>query len=160
VATHPFCPVAVNISELVTAIKDTASYAPCKVSCHSHQRTVIKDTVVQEGLASILGLVMATSGCPVMDFFRPLARFHLPFTNVEESIFRVATAYMLTTILSEGAQPGGSVFPHISKPIMDQRAYLNRLLRLGTQPPFVNAIFCEKRLGDCGLLKSAGAIAH
>ena len=50
---------------------------------------------MQKGLSSILGLLMATSGCPIMDFLRPLARFHLPFASIEESVFRSVTAYLL-----------------------------------------------------------------
>lgn len=92
---HPFCPVALSIADLVTTFKDIASYVRCTVTCISPERTVSKHTVVQEGLASILGLLMAISGCPIMDFFRPLAQFHLPFATVDESIFRVVAVYML-----------------------------------------------------------------
>jgi hypothetical protein len=38
---------------------------------------------------------MATSGCPVMDILKPMARFHLPFATVEESIFRSISVYLL-----------------------------------------------------------------
>ena len=38
---------------------------------------------------------MATSGCPVTTFFRPMARFHLPFANQEETAFRAASTYLL-----------------------------------------------------------------
>ena len=92
---HPFCPVALSIAELVTAFKDIASFVKCTVRCVSPERTVSKETIVQEGIASILGLLMAVSGCPIMDFFKPLARFHLPFATVDESIFRIVSVYML-----------------------------------------------------------------
>lgn len=92
---HPFCPMAVCISELVSAFTNTASYEHCFVTCETPERLVSKTTIVQEGLASILGLLMATSGCPVMAFFKPLARFHLPFASVDESVFRIVSVYML-----------------------------------------------------------------
>ena len=92
---HPFCPVALCIADLVTTFKDTASYVKCGVTCVSPERTVTKETIVQEGLASIFGLLMAISGCPIMSFFKPLARFHLPFATVDESIFRIVAVYML-----------------------------------------------------------------
>ena len=38
---------------------------------------------------------MATSGCPSMEILKPLARFHLPFATVEETLFRSVSAYML-----------------------------------------------------------------
>jgi hypothetical protein len=38
---------------------------------------------------------MATSGCPILANFKPMARFHLPFATVQETIFRAAGAYFL-----------------------------------------------------------------
>lgn len=95
VEEHPYCPVALSISDLVTTFKDTASHVSCTVFCVSPERTVIKETKIQEGLTSILGLLIAISGCPIMEFFKPLARFHLPFATVDESIFRIVAMYML-----------------------------------------------------------------
>lgn len=92
---HPYCPVAISISELVAIFGNVLSHTPCTVTCYSPERTTSKETVVQEGLSSILGLLIAVSGCPVMDFFKPLARFHLPFSTVDESIFRIAANYFL-----------------------------------------------------------------
>jgi hypothetical protein len=103
---HPYCPVALAVADLVTTFRDTASYVRCTVSCISPERTVVKETTVQVGLASILGLLMATSGCPVMDFFKPLARFHLPFASVEESIFRAVSVYMLRLYYRQDSKQG------------------------------------------------------
>ena len=38
---------------------------------------------------------MATGNCPVMDFFKPMARFHLPFSTIQETIFRSTSVYLL-----------------------------------------------------------------
>jgi hypothetical protein len=92
---NQFCPVALTIDDLVTTFKKTASYTLCTVVCIAPERTYTKATHVQDGLASILGLLMAVSGCPIMDFFKPLARFHLPFSSVDESIFRIVGLSML-----------------------------------------------------------------
>lgn len=94
------CPIAVNISDLVTTFKDTASYESCKVTCITAERTVTKDTIVQDGLSSIMGIIMATSGCPTMNILRPMARFHLPFATVDESMFRSASVYLLRQYFS------------------------------------------------------------
>jgi Domain of unknown function (DUF6901) len=92
---HEYCPIAANISELVLAFKDIASYKSCLVSCISTARSCSKETTVQEGLASILGIIMATSGCPSMSILKPMACFHLPFATIEESLYRSASAYLL-----------------------------------------------------------------
>ena len=46
-------------------------------------------------LFSMFGVIMATSGCPVMDFFKPMAKFHLPFASVEEHLVRSTSFYLL-----------------------------------------------------------------
>lgn len=49
---------------------------------------------MQIGLYSLLGLVMATSGCPHLDFLRPLALHPLPFSSIHETVFRVSSSYL------------------------------------------------------------------
>lgn len=89
------CPIAVNIAELVTSFKDTVSHESCTVSCITAERTVTKTTLVQDGLSSIMGIIMATSGCPTMDILKPMARFHLPFASVDEATFRSISVYLM-----------------------------------------------------------------
>ncbi len=92
---HPCCPIAVNIAELVDHFKDRQSIEECLVKCNTPERTCMKNTTVQAGLYSILGVVMATSDCPAMSFYKPMARFHLPFSTTKETLFRSASVYLL-----------------------------------------------------------------
>jgi hypothetical protein len=94
-SVHPHCPVAVNLQDLVTAFKDRVSFDDCMVRCVTPQRTYLKKTSVMDGLASIFGIIMATSGCPVMDFLKPMARFHLPFATIEETTLRSTSMFLL-----------------------------------------------------------------
>jgi len=48
-----------------------------------------------EGLSAIFGVIMATSDCPIMNFLKPMARFHLPFASVEETTVRTTSMYLL-----------------------------------------------------------------
>jgi hypothetical protein len=101
------CPVAINIADLVTAFRDILSHESCTVSCITTERTTIKETIVQDGLSSIMGIIMATSGCPTLDILRPMARFHLPFATVDESMFRIVSVYLLRQyfIETDGGKP-------------------------------------------------------
>ncbi|MEN8188492.1 MAG: hypothetical protein ABFS19_01500 [Thermodesulfobacteriota bacterium] len=92
---NELCPIAANIADLVVNFKGLESFKPCTVTCITVDRTCIKETTVQEGLASIKGIIMATSGCPIMNILKPLARFHLPFATVDEAMFRSISAYLL-----------------------------------------------------------------
>src|SRR5690606_40128032 len=49
----------------------------------------------QQALASLMGLVMASSGFPKTAVFRPMARFHLPFSSESETAYRVAAMYLV-----------------------------------------------------------------
>ena len=92
---HPKCPIAVNISDLVDAFKDVFSSELCTVRCTTPERTYLKKTMIQEGLFSIFGIINATSLCPIMKPLKPMARFHLPFSTLEETIIRSTSFYLL-----------------------------------------------------------------
>jgi len=92
---HPYCPAAARLHPIVDKMRDVVSTEEVKVAVASQQRTVIRKTSVQEGLSSLMGMVMATSGCPRTGFFRPMARFHLPFADLDETTYRAASTYML-----------------------------------------------------------------
>ncbi len=92
---HLLCPIAANMMELVETFKDVLSYRHCTVVCETEDRTYAKKTSIMEGLSTIFGVIMATSDCPIMDFLKPMARFHLPFSTVEETTVRSASMYLL-----------------------------------------------------------------
>lgn len=103
--SHANCPIAVNLMELVESFKNVFSYHDCMVVCHTAERTYSKQTSVMEGLSAIFGVIMATSDCPVMEFLKPMARFHLPFATIEETTVRTASMYLLAQYFKHKNQP-------------------------------------------------------
>ena len=103
---HPWCPIALNIMELVHSFKDIFSYHDCTVICETAERNYSKKTSVMEGLSAIFGVIMATSDCPVMEFLKPMARFHLPFSTIEETTVRTASMYLLAQYFRHKNEPG------------------------------------------------------
>ena len=99
---NPYCPIAVNIANIVEEFKDSVSYDDCLVSCSTPERTYLKKTSIMEGISSILGIIMATSNCPIMDFFKPMARFHLPFSTSDETAVRVTSMFLLQQYFKYG----------------------------------------------------------
>ncbi len=99
VEKFPNCPVAENIAAVADAYKEFKSYLQVKVEVVSKERVITKNLSLQEGVHSIFGLIMATSGCPHMSFLKPMARFHLPFSSYEETLIRVTSFYMLRQYL-------------------------------------------------------------
>lgn len=93
--TTEYCPIALNIAELVEDFKDSFSYDNCLVCVRTPERTYQKETSVQEGLFSVMGIIMATSNCPIMNLFKPMARFHLPFATIQETVVRSTSFYLM-----------------------------------------------------------------
>ncbi len=95
VDTHPNCPLAVNLVNVVRPFASLLSHNEIHVEVKTEERTVSKATTAEEGIGSLMGLVMATSGCPHLAFFKPMARFHLPLASEEETIYRATSMYLL-----------------------------------------------------------------
>jgi len=92
--TH--CPVAVNIQDIVQAFRSDLSYQTLDLRIETAERTYSKQGVtMQSGLSSILGIIMTTSGCPSLDYLRPMVATHLPFASIDESIYRAMSMYLL-----------------------------------------------------------------
>ncbi|MGA1841116.1 MAG: DUF6901 family protein [bacterium] len=93
--THKYCPLAVNLAAIVKEFEDLISYDQVHLDVITRERTVSQNTTAQKGISSLMGLVMATSGCPFTAFFKPMARFHLPLANENETIYRSTSMYLL-----------------------------------------------------------------
>lgn len=93
------CPISVNLADFIDDIKEMLSYKKVTMVIIDSQRNFVKKTDLQSGLFSMFGLVMASSDCPHTSFLKPLARFHLPFSSVDETIFRVSSMYALSEII-------------------------------------------------------------
>ena len=89
------CPVAVNISSVVDGFEGLDPRDSAHVMIISKNRDYSKSTTLQEGLSALLGLCMAASPCPILGKLKPLVRYHLPFSSLNESVFRVASMYLL-----------------------------------------------------------------
>lgn len=92
---HVRCPAAAHLARLVQTFDHLPSHAQATVEVYTAERTVSQETSVQQGVGALMGLIMATSGCPLTTFFRPMARFHLPFANQVETTFRATSTYLL-----------------------------------------------------------------
>jgi hypothetical protein len=91
----PHCPAAARLAPLIDRFADLVSYDQLDVTVVTEERTISTRTTAQQGIASLIGLVLAASGCPHTAAFRPMARFHLPFSSELETSYRVASMYLL-----------------------------------------------------------------
>lgn len=102
----PRCPLAAHLIDLVDKFLRLISYDRLHIEIVTPERRVVQETTAQRGISSMMGLIMATSGCPHMAFLKPMARFHQPLADREHTIYRAAAMYMLAQyFLHQAGQP-------------------------------------------------------
>ena len=92
---HPFCPLCLAIREIVDDFSHVLSYDRLHLKVVTGDRIVSQKTSAQQALSSLMGLLIATSGCPRTRFFKPMARFHLPLASRDETVYRAVSTYLL-----------------------------------------------------------------
>ena len=104
---HRYCPAALDIEQIVAAFGDVFSYHQVTVEVRTDERTYVKRTDVQTALRSLMGLCLATSGCPVLGRMKGPARQHLPLATVGETLSRMVGAYLIGQyiVAREGGTP-------------------------------------------------------
>jgi len=92
---HLYCPVALNFVDIAEQFKDLISYEKVYVTVTTEERTFSKETTIQQGLSPLIGIIMTTGGCPIMEHLKPMVRFHLPFASLDETVFRMVSMYLM-----------------------------------------------------------------
>lgn len=92
---HPHCPLALRLQPLTDRMSGVTSIDNVEVTVTVYERNITRSATAQEAISSLMGIITATSGCPHTVFFKPMARFHLPFANTRETFYRASSMYML-----------------------------------------------------------------
>lgn len=88
-----YCPLALRIAPILSFSPHSA-FESVQVRVHKDTMTIESHTTVQDAYRSLIGLIMATSGCPHTGFFKPMAWFHLPFATQDETLFRACATFL------------------------------------------------------------------
>ena len=113
---RPRCPTAESLVDVVEAFQDRRSYETALVEIVTPARTTRKRATLSEGVSALLGLLMATSGCPVLGLLRPNVLTHLPFATIDETAFRTLAMYLLAQFfVSQRGGPGDWTLARIGK---------------------------------------------
>ena len=139
------CPAAVSMAGIVECFDEVVACGRATVIATTCERRVSAETTIQGGISSLVGLLMATSGCPLTSFFKPMARFHLPFASTQETIWRATSTYLLAQYFTQqdGGQPD-FVFDGLSRIYSDIQtvniSFAKRLRSACNNDSMVNAI--------------------
>lgn len=102
-----YCPAAVDLASVVTDFQRLPAQKTAKIKVSTPERDYAKQTALEEGLRSLMGLIMATSACPILSQLKPNARNHLPFASQDDFIIRSTALYLLKQYFNyrEGKRP-------------------------------------------------------
>lgn len=136
-----WCPFAAALAPLVDRFDNVYSYERVQVEVQTELRTISAERALQHGLASLIGLIGATSGCPQLTFFRPMARFHLPFASEEETLIRAFSFHLLgRSIAGEDGYDFAELADHYREAALVNRTMADRLRDILSHDAIVNAL--------------------
>lgn len=92
---HPACPAAVDLKVVVEDFKGLPAFRKAWTHVRTEEREYSKLVNLEVALRSLLGVIMATSGCPILNRLKPMARSHLPFASDSEFVLRTVSMYVL-----------------------------------------------------------------
>ncbi|MHA6493780.1 DUF6901 family protein [Pseudomonas borbori] len=88
------CPAAVDLHRVIEDFQGLPAFTKALVWVRTPEREYTKTVGLEEGLRALLGVIMATSACPVLSALKPMAHNHLPFANNQEFILRAVSLYL------------------------------------------------------------------
>ncbi|MFT5716877.1 MAG: hypothetical protein ACJAWS_001195 [Oleiphilaceae bacterium] len=91
----PVCPAAFDIQDVIEDFQSKPASQKVNINVIASDRSYSKRTNVEEGLRSLMGLVLATSQCPILGQLKPMAMHHMPFSSSNEFILRSVSVYLM-----------------------------------------------------------------
>ncbi len=92
---HDHCPAAVDLYRVIEDFRGLPAFQKAKVRVITPEREYYKEVSLETGLRSLLGVLMATSACPMLCRLKPMAQQHLPFASNQEFILRTVSLYLM-----------------------------------------------------------------
>jgi hypothetical protein len=142
---HPHCPPAVDLAPTIAAFARIISHERAQVLVETPERVIGKECQVQQALGSLVGVIMATSGCPILGRMRGLALTHLPFATPEEALLRSVGTYLVSQLLQQkrGAEPDWALDGlkgHYADLEQLNRAFKQRIASAAQEDAAINAV--------------------
>jgi hypothetical protein len=96
---------------------------------------------------------MVTSDCPILDYLRPMVRFHLPFATATETVFHAVSMYLVAQYFrkQKGREPDWTMegLEQIYKEIGTvNKGMWNRLSHASSFDAIVNALILLSSFGE------------
>ena len=94
--TVPRCPVAEHLVDVIDFFKNALSVEVVDVKIEVPARTYVRKQVpLSQGVSGLIGIIMPTSGCPILGRLKPMVGTHLPFASLQETAYRMLSMYLM-----------------------------------------------------------------
>ncbi|CAD5108840.1 DUF6901 family protein [Zestomonas carbonaria] len=88
------CPAALDLHRVIEDFRGLPAFERAHFWVRTPEREYSKETGLEEGLRALLGVIMATSACPMLAKLKPMAHHHLPFASNQEFVLRAVSLYL------------------------------------------------------------------
>lgn len=134
------CPAAADLVPVVERFSALSSIDRIDVQVVTSEYEAHKHTDTQTALSALMGLILATSACPILSRLRPMAHTHLPFSTPTEMVYRVVSMHLMGHYLQ--GEPVGldglrQFFDDIDRL---NHAFAGRLIRAVERDASINAL--------------------
>ncbi len=128
---NTYCPVIIQIADVIEEFRNSESMEIVDVYIDSESGQFYKKTSLHDGIKALIGILMVSTGCPILSKLKPMVRIHLPFANLRERKYRVLTMYLLAQYFVEkwGGEPDWN---------------FNDLVNIFNDVSTLNRYFCDK----------------
>lgn len=134
------CPAAADLVPVVERFSALSSIDRINVHVLTPESESRKHTDTQTALRALMGLIFATSGCPILQRMLPLAHMHMPFATGTEMVYRIVSMHLLGRFLR--GEPAGldGLKEFFSDIDQLNRAFAGRLNRAAQRDASINAL--------------------
>ena len=139
-AAGTYCPAAADLVPVVERFSELSSIDRVNVHVVLPEYEANKRTDTQTALRALMGLILATSACPILRRLLPLAHMHKPFANTTETVYRIVSMHLLGCYLREepvGLDGLDALFSDIDRL---NHAFFGRLKRAVQRDAGINAL--------------------
>ena len=134
------CPAAADLVPVVERFSALSSIDRIEVLVLTAQFEARKRTDTQTALSALMGLILATSACPILGRLRPLAHTHMPFATATQLVYRIVSMHVMGRLLHDESVGLDGLDRFLSDIDRLNHAFFGRLKRAVERDAGVNAL--------------------
>ncbi len=134
------CPAAADLVPVVEQFSALTSIDRVAVTVLTQNCETRKRTDTQTALGALMGLILATSACPILGRMRPMAETHVPFATPTQTVYRILSMHLVGSFLDHQPFDLDGLATYFSDLDRLNHAFFARLERAVERDAGINAL--------------------